>query len=631
MSVIRPVIIVFVVSVALTLVLYGSAVGLPFYSDYLLQVPWAEETPLSEFWTGVGPYRDYRPLHFSLWRLLFLATGDLQPALLHTLNLVGHALCGMLVAALAARLWPRSWLTATLAAALFTTFPFAFDAIPWAIGFSYPLTVALALCALLAYLRASADNARSIHLLAVALTALAGFAYEGGAVAGVVILVAEFSIGSSERRRRYVWPLVHVAVSAIVFGCAALARPQGTLFPGLALPELGPNLAFALQAFVFPVGPLASGLVRLGMTPSVAVMIVGLPTLAVLVWSVRRCSSWRQILLPFGWWIAWCLPPLATLQNSWLQDAPRVFYAGAVGPALLLARAIGHGSHRARAAVSVTLALLCILPAAWFVAGRMELYTQVGELLWKVVATATDSEPLLIVNLPSRITPPTQFYPLGHEGIIPLPPQVGADDLLIAHTGQAGAAIERSWGPVLPPLPYSVRLLGTPVAAEDLWASARVALVIYRDDGMYLRIVGSVIPAQTSQGSGAVQALFGQDLELVSVSCSWSGSELIVLSTSWKQLAPVYGTPTIFAHLLEADGTLLSQSDGDPLQGLYPFYTWQVGEVVQDTRVFDVASPSAATIALGVWDPETGQRWEASGGDGQLLPGDVYVCHLTPP
>jgi hypothetical protein len=631
MSGTRSVLVALAISAALTLILYGSAVALPFYSDDLLQVPWVEETKLPEFWTSVGPYRDYRPLHYTLWRLIYLATGDLQPQLLHALNLVGHVLCATLVAVLATRLWDDSGLTAVLAAALFTVFPFAFDAIPWAIGFSYPLTVALALSAILVYLRARANGSTSLHLFAVGLTALTGFAYEGGVVAGPLILLVELVLGSSERRLRFVWPLIHFAVSSITFASAALVRPQGTSFPGLALQELGPNLVLALQSFAFPLGPLASSLVRLGVTPHVAVVIVGLPTLAALVWLVRRGSGWGHVLLALGWWIAWCLPPLATLRNAWLQDAPRVFYAGAAGPVLLLAKAFGHGTNRARIAVSVTLALLCILPAAWFVTGRMDLYTQVGDLLWDVVVTASDTSPLLVVNLPSRITPPTQFYPIGHEGIIPLPSQVGADDLLIAHIGQPGAAVERSWGPIIPPLPYSVHPLGAFVAMQDLEAAARVATVIYRADRISLQVAGAVLPAGSSESSGSPLAEFGQDLELLTASCSWSGSDLVVLSTSWRILAPIEGSPTVFAHLLETDGTLVSQSDGDPLQGLYPFSEWRPGQVVQDVRVFHVVSPSVATVELGVWDPGTGQRWVAYGSDGELLTDNVYVCSLSSP
>ncbi|MGB9594304.1 MAG: hypothetical protein ACPL7R_09235, partial [Anaerolineae bacterium] len=129
---------------AVTAALYRHAIGLPFYSDDLLQILWVRATPLLDFWRSVSPYGDYRPLQFSLWKALQVL-GLLQPAPAHALNLLAHALCGALVGALAARHAERSAAVAALAAALFAAFPFAVDAVAWASSFSYPLALALAL------------------------------------------------------------------------------------------------------------------------------------------------------------------------------------------------------------------------------------------------------------------------------------------------------------------------------------------------------------------------------------------------------------------------------------------------------------------------------------------------------
>ncbi|HIQ02433.1 MAG TPA: hypothetical protein EYH30_09980, partial [Anaerolineales bacterium] len=318
------------VSVALTLLLYGGVLALPLYSDDLLQVPWVEATGLVEFWRTVGPYRDYRPLHFTLWRVLYLLTGDLGPVLLHGLSLAGHALCGLLVGLLAARWGKRPWLAAPLAAAFFVVFPFAFDAVPWAIGFSYPLTTGLALGALLAYLPASERGSLAGHLSAAMLTGLAGFAHEGGVVAGLVVLVADLAL-YRRGRRPSPWPLAHLAGSGLAFFAAAMARPQGTAFHGLAWPDLAYSGAYALQALTFPAAPLAGLLARGGLDPGLAVALVGLPALAVVGWGALRAVGTGPVLLALGWWVAWCLPPLATLRFDWLSDAPRAFYPAAVG------------------------------------------------------------------------------------------------------------------------------------------------------------------------------------------------------------------------------------------------------------------------------------------------------------
>ncbi|MGD1993455.1 MAG: hypothetical protein PVI59_09700 [Anaerolineae bacterium] len=616
-----PFVLATLASLLLTVALYGSALRLPFYSDDLLQVPWVESTPMSELWRTVGPYRDYRPLLFSLWRLVYLAMGDLQPAPLHVLNLAGHALCGGLAGLLAARWGRRRRLVAALGAGLFAGFPFAFDAVPWAIGLSYPLAVSLALGALLTYLRARTARRQSIHLAAVAMTLLAGFAHEGAAVAGVIVLWAE--LAAVRRNRRFsLWPLAHLTASALPLVVAALVRPQGTELHGLAWPDLGLNAAFALQALVFPVAPLAEWLGG----GWLSLMVVGAPVLAATIAIVRRSVGWRPIALALGWWAIWCLPPLLTLRFAWLRDAPRTLYPAAAGVALLWA-SLGTAPRRhLRAALAAgTTALLSLVPAGWFVIGRMALLRQVGDVVWNVVDLTPQDPPLLAVNLPARVTPAERFYPLGHEGVIPLPlpPRVHAGDLVTAHTGESSAAFERAWGPVLPPLPYRVDLLGEPLAPDDLAAAAQIALVEYDSNGMALRAAGAV---DTAPRDGVPLARFGDRLLLLSASCVRTDGGQVVLTTHWLAESPIDGFPTFFAHLLGPDGNLLTQADGDPLRGLYPLNQWQPHQVVEDMRTFDGISEGGSVVSIGVWDPAASLRWPGGDPGGQPLVDDAFRC-----
>jgi hypothetical protein len=612
--------------VALTLLLYGDALALPLYSDDLLQVPWVEQTDLPDSWRTVGPYRDYRPLHFSLWKLLYLLTGDLTPKLLHGLNLAGHILCGTLVGLLAKRFW-RSRLVAPLAAAFFVVFPSAFDAVPWAVAFSYPLATALALGALLTYLHAHVSGLLLHHLLAVLMTALAGFSYEGGVITGAMILLTELTVHRRGGRRCSPWPLVHLAASGLPMLAAALIRPQGTALAGLAWPDVIRSATYALQALVFPTAPLAGLLTNQGLNPVLAVVLAALLTLAAVGWGVWRGLIPGGLFLAFGWWALWCLPPMLALRFAWLSNAPRTLYPAAAGVALLWSCAVGGSAPRwgppALVALRVILAVACLVPAAWFVAGRMALHRQAGDLLWEVVAAAEVDGPLLVVNLPSRITPPERLYPLGHEGIIPLPSRVGAGDLVAAHTGRKDAALERAWGPVLQPMPYAVQPLGDPLTLEDVRAAGRVALVVYRPDRIDLEDAGAVLSHWETRDR---LACFGEKVALLSASCTRTGSGRVILSTVWRLLEPLEERPTVFAHLVGEGGVLLSQGDGDPLRGLYPFHLWRAGEVARDVRAFESVHYGPATVALGVWDPTSGARWKAVGVDGEPLPDDMFQC-----
>ena len=233
--------------------------------------------------------------------------------------------------------------------------------------------------------------------------------------------------------------------------------------------------------------------------------------------------------------------------------------------------------------------------------------------------------PVLFVNLPGRITPRARLYPLGHEGVIPLPPPTNADLLVQVHTGRKGVAFERMYGAVLPPLPYSVELAGAPLAVDDLRAAKRVLLLAHRDGPMQMEEAGAVLPPREA---GPPLASFDQQIAALSVSCTRRGPHQVSLAIEWQASGLVVGNPTVFAHLLAADGSLVTQADGYPLRGLYPFKQWRPEEIVHDLRTFDDVPPGPAVVALGVWDPAAGVRWEALGADGETFSDNALKCQV---
>jgi hypothetical protein len=135
-------------------------------------------------------------------------------------------------------------------------------------------------------------------------------------------------------------------------------------------------------------------------------------------------------------------------------------------------------------------------------------------------------------------------------------------------------------------------------------------------------------------------ARFANGLELIGA--RWMSEEPLVpdqeavLLTTWLVAAPldlppipivanppppgVYSGPrlAIFAHLLAADGTFLVGDDGlwvDPL-------TLQPGDRFIQAHRFDLP-PDAPTgpyvLEIGLYDPLTGERWDAMDSEGQLI------------
>ncbi|MDH7488453.1 MAG: hypothetical protein QHH80_02965 [Anaerolineae bacterium] len=622
---------------AFTAALYRHAVGLPFYSDDLLQILWVRATPALDCWRSVSPYGDYRPLQFSLWKALQVL-GILEPAPVHALNLLAHALCGTLVGALAARHAERPVAVAALAAALFAAFPFAVDAVAWASSFSYPLALALALGGVLVGTSGPQSPCRSARYGAsLVLVALAGFAHEAGVAVGPAAALSALLLA----RPRKPWRAMgYLAASVLPLACILRFSPAGTAY-SLAGANWGDSAMVALQALAYPVAPAAQWASRGGLDARAAMALMGLAAVAALAACAHRrmavagdgkpAGPWPLFVFGLAWAILWSAIPLATQRFDWLRDPPRVLYPSAAGTAMVWTAGLAGLAVGRRAALCLAVAAVvtcaALVPAVVFVWRAMGLYARAGDVLWQAIGAADGPSPVLLVNLPGRITTPTRVYPLGHEGVIPMPPPSNADLLVQVHTGRAGAALERAAGAILPPLPYGVELAGLPLAADDIRAAARVMVTAYRADGtMALQEAGAVFRGDTT---GAPLAQLGDALLLLSADCHRNGDR-ITLTTTWRLKGDVGGTPTVFAHLLDASGRLVAQADGDPIRGLYPLAQWDVGETVRDVRVFDGAPPGLLTVAFGVWNPMAGTRWPTADENGARLTDDAVRCPVAP-
>ncbi len=625
------------VAAALTLLLYHDALQLPLWADDLLQVPWVEATPLRDLWRTVGPYEDYRPLHFSLWRGISVLTGALAPAPLHLLNLVGHGLSSFLVGLLTARISKHPLTAALLGVSFFGLFPFAYDTVLWVSSFSYPLSLILTVSAVLLYLTARETGKVSLYIPVLLLTALAGFAYEGGVMAGPSVLLAEICLQQRPFSR---WSLVVFAASMLPFAAVTMVSPA---VPTQFLTGLHPiyNLVIALQCLIFPLAPLAMPLAQVtGRSAITILVLMGLLLLAgiaVLSWQRRQQ---RRMLFGLGWAVLWSLIPLSTQAFNWYRDPPRVFYLSAVGIAVIWACLLEQlpplrWSQRWRVAVQSLLSLILLLPGTIFLHDEMVVHKRASELLWAAAREAEKTPGTLFINLPGRITFAERRYPLGHEGAIPLPPPTNSELWLAVHSKGTSQAHARALGALLPPTPYLLEMADADVDGVSLRAATQVVQVRYQDElwldgALALQATGRILPPQdpTTQPIASFSSAAGETLLLHGASCRRGGADEVVLDIEWQAVSPLRGMPTVFVHWWSAEAVLLGQADGDPLGGLYPLAQWQPGEVVRETRVLKANAPGGSKVTLGIWDPEIGARWQAANASGELLAED---CFTLPP
>jgi 4-amino-4-deoxy-L-arabinose transferase-like glycosyltransferase len=100
----------------------------------------------------------------------------------------------------------------------------------------------------------------------------------------------------------------------------------------------------------------------------------------------------------------------------------------------------------------------------------------------------------------------------------------------------------------------------------------------------------------TPANFGGVLTLLGYDLEPEGITLYWRAE---------AEMAHDY---TTFVHLLDADGNLLAQADGQPQDGWYPTSVWQVGEEVADGKRMVWPEERPYTIVVGAYLLETGER-----------------------
>ena len=83
------------------------------------------------------------------------------------------------------------------------------------------------------------------------------------------------------------------------------------------------------------------------------------------------------------------------------------------------------------------------------------------------------------------------------------------------------------------------------------------------------------------------------------------------LTLYWQAKESTGDRLSVFVHLLDAQGAIIGQSDGEPGNGAFPTSSWVSGETLTDHRTVTVradAPAGPATLVVGLYDPATDTR-----------------------
>ena len=100
----------------------------------------------------------------------------------------------------------------------------------------------------------------------------------------------------------------------------------------------------------------------------------------------------------------------------------------------------------------------------------------------------------------------------------------------------------------------------------------------------------------------------------------------------WRPLQEIDRYGKVFVHLIDGAGQIVAQDDAPPLQGAYPFTIWQPGTIILDEHTLQVDPDLLTTgpyhLAIGVYDPDTLERWMAQNADGTVSDSGTAVLPL---
>ncbi|MHB1417724.1 MAG: hypothetical protein ACYC1C_20950, partial [Chloroflexota bacterium] len=122
---------------------------------------------------------------------------------------------------------------------------------------------------------------------------------------------------------------------------------------------------------------------------------------------------------------------------------------------------------------------------------------------------------------------------------------------------------------------------------------------------------------------------FGGQIRLWVAEAQRAGSEVEV-ALFWQAQAPIPIDYTVFAHVYDAAGELVAQSDGWPADGNYPTSSWLVGESIADRHRITLPAdlpPGTYTVKVGLYDLKTMQRLGPvpDGGNASVVVGQFEV------
>ncbi len=627
-----------IVLAILVVVCYGFVLRLPFFFDDLPIMTWLNH----HGWHDILLSQDsgyYRPLAFMVYKLGTLLPLGVRQMALHGVNLGLHWFSAVLVFCIM-RLCDKRLDRAFLAAALFVGFPFLSEAVPWITALPHLLVIALTLLATYMALRAELTQRPGYWGFSLLATALAPLTHESGMVAGVIVGgVVLLQCGFRSRRR---WAMLV---------CGGLLNVTAWLWHGFVpgactgmelggLPDLFQNLMFFLQGLLYPIGPFIGSAVQCwGWHDFTLLGVTGGVLAGCLVWLARHSGDRRWIARNLWWWAWGALPAALSLRYGTLFISARLYALAAPGIVMLWAAVIievGQYLRRAwsRSLVVVVLAGLLLTQNFVYLHHKRVLYELLRGVYQQVLSVAANEEnaPLGFVNVPASLIWERRTYPLVTDNVVFVPHYSNIGEFIevnrgwqVADTATFGMISQKTdpvWNALGPSLEGEA-LRRFVLEHRTIWLSR------YDEHTRHFVLLeaGAITPGAQPLGDEPL-ARFAGGPTLESADIRIEGQDRWAIALDWLADGPL--DATIFLHVRDGEGHVITQADGASLGGIISLGLWQVGDRIHDVRYVTLpeATPGPLIISVGVYSGDT--RFPAFRGDARYPEDAVPVGRIVP-
>ena len=622
---------------AVTATLYAASIGYLFVWQDATDVVHAIKRSPIELMTGVANHPYYRPLFFLAWKLILSYFGSGSAFIFHMVLVGAHLTNAVMLYALVRDLTRRR-LIAVAAALLFATYPFSYQAVTWAIAQQPPSTT-FVLAALLIYTRTRLTAGNRIHHLAALLCLVAAMLLHESAFVGAAILLAvEVYLVLSRRVPRIsFWPLTYFAITfamLALYSTATTAQP-----PAKPLDPL--TGLYLLQSLTYPTSMILARVCQAAACDSLAWLLpIGGLTLLALVFAWQTGRTMLIGMFGLVWFGLGVAPIWARLDYAYyVQYGARLFYLAGAGAALAMAALLGVTPKRWSRAIRVGLIAMICLQGGLFVVGRQRLYTEAFNLLdqGNQAMLAPDRGPIVFIDTVDLIAYRDPEFPLGWFGIFAAPwhnrigeaPHLRANnaewvvDLLHAQDVQTRSSL-------------ALEFHGSVLAPQQFRAVFSHANRVYRvealDSGLRLIQVAEIERGLALRKPSV--AVWAGPIRLLS---AWVEVEagIPVLNLDWLIDGPIEPGLTVFVHVRNESGDIVSQADGDLIGGLAPLSGWSPGDLVHERRPLLLPYDLAAgdyTVAIGLYDRASLRRTAPIQADGvPVVDGAAIVARFDYP